>query len=178
LVGGAAALFTLRARLPATEVPAPAASGEPVAAGVAASASAASPGTVVLRVDVEPAGAEVTLDGESIGQGSVRVERARDDASHALVVTADGHEPERRTVSLAGDLELRVTLARSAAGRVAAARPAAPPPRRDATGGPAPAPSAEATAPPPGPATEPGGLSGKPGQPKKRDLDPSDPWAK
>jgi hypothetical protein len=178
-IGAAAALLTLRSGEPVNDATDRAAPPAPTTPDSAEPGPTPAADRVVLRVEVVPAGADVSLDGERIGAGPLRAERPRDDEEHQLRIEADGYEPDTRTVSLAADVQVLVTLERSTNARVADAQdPAGPANRHGPSSHRSPPATTEPTASPSPPVSDPTGITGRPGQPKKRDLDPSDPWSK
>jgi serine/threonine protein kinase len=182
-VGGALAFVTLRAARNAapsaaaedttSAVAAPPEPATPTAVEAAASAADPAGPSITIAVEATPEHVRVHLDGREIGSTPYAGELAADDREHELRFEAEGYETETRTLRLDKNLRLVVELEKRASGAVAVASPrttAGATPKGDV---PEPKPAAQ-----PQVGAEAPGLSGRPGKPKKRDLDPSDPWAK
>jgi eukaryotic-like serine/threonine-protein kinase len=67
--------------------------------------------TIRVRIDAEPAGAHVELDGERITVPA-ELTRPRDGSAHVVDVRAPGHIPERRRLTFDGDVDVDVALRR------------------------------------------------------------------
>ncbi len=68
--------------------------------------------TVTIHVTSRPSGARVLLDGVELGTTPYDLVRDRADSEVTLVIEAEGHEPERHAVSLAGPATLDLELTR------------------------------------------------------------------
>jgi hypothetical protein len=61
-------------------------------------------------VDVTPADAEVSLDGQRLAGSPPAISLPKDNLEHELHVEAEGYEPHTRKLRLAADLELSLEL--------------------------------------------------------------------
>ncbi len=123
---------------------------------------------VSVEIEASPAEAVIKLDGEEIAQGHYVEAHRPDDQAHELLIEAPGHEPDRRELRFDKNVQIAVVLKKSA-GKLADTPP------RGKMGGHKPSKTTQPA--PPATGDEPAGSLGQPGKPKKRKLDPDDPWA-
>jgi serine/threonine-protein kinase len=83
-----------------------------VAAAVASPAP--EPVFIHLAVQASPTTAQITLDGEPVPSNPSRMQRAKDDQLHTLVVSADDYETKSEQVSFSGDTVIDIRLDRRA----------------------------------------------------------------
>jgi serine/threonine-protein kinase len=99
---------------------APVASAKPTATSAAASAPAASAAssargtTVDLVLTATPSQAVLTLDGVTVGANPFRTKVDRDERMHVVRATSPGYAPSERAISFAADVDITLTLTRSA----------------------------------------------------------------
>ncbi len=105
------ALSTLRPtakELPSAAAPVASAATAPLAAETPAAAS-----SVRVRIHAIPENAKLLLDNAPLAGNPVDAERPRDDALHALVVSAPGHDSRTLQLRLNRDVDLEVRLAQA-----------------------------------------------------------------
>jgi serine/threonine protein kinase len=132
------------------------------------------PATFRIRIEVEPASAEVTLDGSTL-QMPFSAELARDGKLHYVEARAEGFEMQRFSMPFDRDRELKIVLKEEPRerGKRSSRRRNETPPVAD--GAPAaPAPPVEAPAAQP---QDPYNEESVPKQRIRRNIDTDDPWA-
>lgn len=126
---------------------------------------------IELAISVNPAKAEITIDGKPVDNpftGSF----PKDDAEHKLVVGAKGYQTVERTLDFKTSRTLDLVLDKEKP--VAITRPRIPAPRKE----PAPAPEPAPAQPPPAPAPtpKPSSILGQPAPHKTRTIDDENPY--
>ena len=93
-----------------------------------AATSASAPEEIAIRIDSDPAGAEVWLDGEDLGPTPLTHHRPRAAASGQLVLRREGQVAHEETVSFELSQRIHVTLTPTPAASAATSASTAPPP--------------------------------------------------
>ncbi len=99
-----------------------------------APSAVASPGEVEVFLAAIPESATLSFDGDRLGTNPYRARRPKDEANHTVMVSAPGYVPERRTLTLARDVHVELSLRPAAPEPHAAPVPAPAPPAVRQTG--------------------------------------------